>query len=81
MKVVDFEECNVTWAKSQDEYNTLPAHKTKDGQVTTCYSLSFRERLRVLWYGRVYITQLTFNKPLQPQRPSTTFKIDGTNQQ
>ena len=33
--------------------------------------MTWRERLRVLWTGRIYLTLLTFGGPLQPQIVST----------
>jgi len=61
-----FAESNVVYAKDQPEYLPLPAHRATDGRVTTCWRLSWRERLRVLFGGRVWLQMLTFNKPLQP---------------
>lgn len=40
MKGINFKKANVVYARGQDEYNDLPAHKTSDGIVTTRYSLS-----------------------------------------
>ncbi len=66
MKVVKLKECNVTYAENQPEYLPLSAHKAIDGQVTSCWGLSFLERLKVALTGRIYIQVLTFNQPLQP---------------
>ena len=66
MKVIKFKQCNITYAENQPEYLPLPAHKAKDGRVTSCWGLSFFERLRVAFIGRIYLRVLTFNKPLQP---------------
>lgn len=71
MNPVEFEGSNVIFAKNQPEYRPLPAHRSSDGVVTCCWSLSFLERLRVLFFGRVWWQTLTFNAPIQPQRPST----------
>ena len=54
------------YAKDQPEYQPLPAHKSDDGTVLTRWKLSFKERLKVLFYGDVYLWLSTFNKPLQP---------------
>lgn len=72
MKPVDFEGANVTFAKDQPEYQPLPAHRTQDGQVISCWALTWRERLRLLVTGRLYLSLLTFGQPLQPQLPSVT---------
>ncbi len=66
MKIIKFKECNVTYAENQPEYLPLPAHKTSDGKVTSCWGLSFFERLKVAVTGRIYLSVLTFNQPLQP---------------
>ena len=66
MKIIKFKECNVTYAENQPEYLPLPAHKTSDGEVTSCWGLSFFERLKVAVTGRIYLSVLTFNQPLQP---------------
>ena len=71
MKIIKFTEHNATFAKNQPQYLPLPALRTDDGQVISCWGLSFRERLKALLKGRVYLKLLTFNQPLQPQRLST----------
>lgn len=66
MKPVKFKGVNVTYAENQPEYMPLPVHKTPDGTVTSCWKMSFWERVKVLFTGRIFLTVLTFNKPLQP---------------
>ena len=66
MEIIKFEECNCTFAENQPEYLPLPAHKSKDGIVTSCWGLSLRQRLRLLFSGRMFLQIMTFNKPLQP---------------
>lgn len=72
MQPTDFPESNVTFAKDQPEYLPLPAHRTRDvtATVTSCWRFNWRERLKVLFTGRIWWSQLTFGHPLQPQRPS-----------
>lgn len=61
--------CNITFAENQPEYLNLPAHLDKDkGEVTSCWRLSFKERLRALFKGEIHLQVLTHNKPLQPVR-------------
>ena len=64
-----FPEQNVVFAKDQEEYQKLPAFRTSDGQVTSCWRLSWRERLALLIRGRLWLSVLTFNQPLQPILP------------
>jgi len=68
MNPIEFKEVNVTYAKDQPEYLPLPVHKSKSGDVTSCWALSWKERLMVLIHGKVWLNLMTFNKPLQPQR-------------
>lgn len=68
MKPIKFEHSNVEYGKNQPQYLPLPAYKDKEGYVTSCWSLSFFERMQVLFTGRVYLTLGTFNEPIQPQR-------------
>ena len=63
-----FKEANVTFAKDQPEYQPLPAFRNDSlqGEVITCWNLTFRERLRILFKGEIWLSLLTFNKPLTP---------------
>ncbi len=74
MKPARFAHANSTYAEDQPEYLPLPAHKTPDGIVTSCWTLSFKERLRVLIHGQVFLSQMTFNQPLQPVLLDTEFE-------
>jgi hypothetical protein len=68
MTPIKFPGCNCTYAKDQPEYLPLPARKTEDSVVTSCWKLRMIERLRVAISGKVYVHVMTFNKPLQPQK-------------
>lgn len=69
MENIKFEGCNVEIAKNQKEYKTLQAFQ--DEQVTiTCYRLSFLERIKLLFTGKLWLGQMNFGKPLQPQLPT-----------
>jgi len=61
---------NVIYAKDQPEYLPLPAAKTPDGEVITCWQFSWHERIKLLFTGRLFLTLMTFNQPLQPIRMS-----------
>ena len=62
----------VILAEDQPQYNPLPvAHiRYSDGTIAmiSCYRLTVRERLRILFGGKVWWEQLTFGHPLQPQK-------------
>lgn len=68
MKPIQFKEANITFAKDQPEYQPLPAFKNQgmQGEVISCWKLSFRERVRILVTGKLWVCLLTFNKPLTP---------------
>jgi len=69
MKPIAFKNSNTVYAKDQPEYLDLPALRMENGQVTSLWSLSWIERIRILLSGRMFFTVWTFNNPLQPQRP------------
>lgn len=57
---------NVVFAKDQDDYNALPAHKTDTGIVAFAFEVSEEEIEEIKRTGRIYASLLTFNNPLQP---------------
>lgn len=70
MYLTDFPGRNVIFAAHQPEYLPLPAYKVPNdptGRIVCCWKLSWRERLKVLFGGRVWHSVMTFNQPLQPQ--------------
>lgn len=62
----EFKGQNVVFAKDQKEYLPLPAFKSKEGLVISCWGLSWKERLKVVFTGRIWVCLMTFNQPLQP---------------
>lgn len=68
MKPIEFEGQNSTYAKDQPQYMPLPTLKLDDGKVVSCWKMSWRERFLALLTGKVWMSVLTFNKPLQPSR-------------
>ena len=68
MKPVEFKHQNIVFAKDQPEYQPLPALRidSPTGEVVSCWKLSFKERLQVLIFGRVWMSLMSFNKPLTP---------------
>lgn len=70
MKIVEFPEHNKVFARDQKQYIPLPAYQwpgDSQGRITCCWSLSWRERFKLLFTGRIWHSILTFNSPLQPQ--------------
>ena len=70
MKLIEFPEQKVVIAKDQPEYMPMPAWGQPNdpkGQIVCCWKLTLRERLKLLWTGRIWHSMLTFHKPIQPQ--------------
>ena len=71
MKPIEFKEQNIVFAKDQPPYLPLPAYQDDEqgGRVFHCWQLSFIERVKVLFTGKLWINVLNFHKPLQPIKP------------
>ena len=65
---IDFKERNAVFAENQPEYLPLPVYKDNEqgGRVFHCWKLSFVEKLKVMFTGKIWVNVLHFNKPLQP---------------
>ena len=68
MRPIEFSEQNMVFAKDQPEYLPLPAFKndSPQGEVISCWHLSYRERIKLLITGKLWVSLLSFNKPLTP---------------
>lgn len=73
MLPIEFPEQNMIFAKYQLQYHPLPAFRDEDGQVISCWKLNLIERFKILFTGKLWLQQLTFNDPLQPQRPQVEY--------
>lgn len=61
-------------AKDQPEYLPLPAMRIGDpsaGVLLARWRMSWRERIRALFSGDVYVQIMTFGRPVQPLSVST----------
>jgi hypothetical protein len=70
MNLVEFPEQTIVIAKDQPQYRPMPAHQyahDAPGRIVCCWQLTWRERLVVLFLGRIWHQVLTFNQALQPQ--------------
>jgi len=76
MKPVEFKHQNIVFAKDQPEYMPLPALRidSPQGEVVSCWKMSFKERMKVLFFGRVWLSLMSFNKPLTPSYMSVNRK-------
>lgn len=74
MKPIKFKEANVAYGEGQENLLPLPALKFDDGEVVSCWKLTFKEALRLLFTRKVWLCVATFNRPLQPTFMSTEKK-------
>lgn len=76
MKPVEFKHQNSVFAKDQPEYIPLPALKIDSprGEVVSCWKMSFSERLKVIFTGMVWMSLVSFNRPLTPSYLSVNRK-------
>lgn len=70
MKPVAFKQQNMTWAEHQPEYEPLPAYSDGTHNIT-CWRLTWWERIKLLFTGIVWCSQMHFGEALQPQRLDT----------
>lgn len=71
MKPVNNKHFNCVFAVDQPEYQPLPAHKSGNGIVTTCWELSDEDLKTIKKTKKVFFSQMTFNNPLQPISATT----------
>ena len=65
MKPIPFPEQTLVVAKDQPQYRPIPAHYDhKARTLTAVWRLTFRERLKVLFTGKLW--HQVFDMPLQP---------------
>lgn len=69
MKAINFKDANIEFAKDQKQYNSLPALRIGDENdtIVTCWRLTFFERLKILFTGRIWMSEMNFNRPLTPR--------------
>ena len=68
MKPIDFTGSNSDLgAAESDGGQSVPAFVNAGMEVTTCWKLSWRERLIVLLAGRVWLVSCTMGADIQPQ--------------
>ena len=71
MKPIKFNESNVVGKGQENLYESLPALLFYDGDVVTCWKLSFKDILRLIFTRKLWLCVSTFNNPLQPLFMST----------
>lgn len=71
IKSIDFKYSNAVYGKNQDEYENLYVLKfDENGEVISCWKLSFIDRLKILLTGKMWISVLTFGNKFQPMKLS-----------
>lgn len=76
MRPIKFPEMTQTWAENQPPYLPLPAH-VNERETISLWRLSFGERVRLLFSGRLWLRQCNFGAPLQPQKPQVEYPFAG----
>jgi len=82
MKPIKFKNQNCTYAENQEPYLPLPAFKHDDDWkcVSSCWQLSFVERVKLLFTGRIWVTMPTWGKSLNPLKLRTDNPIEDIGQ-
>lgn len=62
----NFPQANVIYGEGQEEYQPLPAHKTKEGDVIVCWELTDEEIEKIKETKCLYLSIMTFGRFLQP---------------
>lgn len=69
MKPVEFFQQTAVLAKDQPEYQPLPVWQDDD-HTLSCWTFTFWERVRILFGNPLWLLQMNFGRPLQPQLPT-----------
>lgn len=63
MEPIKFDENNKMFGESQEDYGTLPV-SIVDNHFISCWRLGFWERLKVLFFGHIFLTILGLQPPV-----------------
>jgi len=66
MKPVRFDGHNIVMGEGQPKYLELPAYREPNGIIHSCWELSPEEIEQITSTGKIWLTQCTFNSPMQP---------------
>lgn len=79
MEPIEFKQQNVIFAKNQPEYIPLPAYRDNKygGRIFHCWKLSFKERFKILFTGKLWINVLNFKQAPQPIKPMVENPFKG----
>jgi len=65
MTPIEFDESDVVLAESQPEYQSLPI-AIEGNERISCWKLTLKDKVSLLFLGRLWLRQLTFGNPFQP---------------
>jgi len=68
----NFPEANVLAGAKQEEYQPLPLHMTECGIATSCWTLSFWQRVKLFFGAKIWLRVMTFNQGIAPVMVSLT---------
>ena len=70
MKPINFEESNQTLGEDQPEYLALHVHRYSGHPsiVVSCWKMTFLERFKTLFTGKIWVNMMTFKKKPMPIR-------------
>jgi hypothetical protein len=71
------EEEIITFAKDQPEYIPLPMWKGSNGERVSRWKLTWKERFTIFFGGSLWLSVLTYNRPLQPVKLDVVCPIFG----
>lgn len=76
MKPIKFKEADIIYAENQPEYTPLPAYISDSinnprGDVIFCMGLSFRERIKLLFTGKIWVSLRMFRDKQHRIHPLT----------
>lgn len=79
MNPIKFKEHNKVYSKNQPPYLPLPVYEDDEqgGRVIHCWKLSFKERIKILFTGRLWVHILNFKQKLQPIKPMVDNPFKG----
>ncbi len=65
MKAIKFKGFNQTFGLNSKVFPPMPAYQSKEGEVVTCWQMSFAQKLLILFTGKVWVHTITQNANLQ----------------
>ena len=68
MKPIRFPEVNKTYAKDQPQYQPIPVFEdsSPNGTIVSCWELTWKEKLKIIFTGKIWMGLMCFHKPLTP---------------